>query len=62
MKVEKIVSIKRFSVRRLITVRDRLNVIYAYFGSLTVFTHKQNTYARVASALHMNPSTVAATV
>ena len=43
MTVGMVKPVKRFQVRRRLTVHDRLNVINAYFGSLTEFTRRQCT-------------------
>ena len=47
-----------FTVRRIIKMKERINLIHAYFGSLTSFDRKVSTFDAVSARHHVSRSTV----
>ena len=50
--------VKLLKARRMLTTKEKLNVLFCAFGSLTDFSVQQNGYAAVAKQLAIKPTTV----
>ena len=49
---------KLFNTYRMLTKKEKLNIIFESYGSLTDFTHKQCGYCVVAKKLGIKPTSV----
>ena len=50
--------VKLLKTRRMLTTKEKLNVLFCAFGSLTDFSVQQNGYVAVAKQLDIKPTTV----
>ena len=50
--------VKLLKARRLLTAKEKLNVLFSAYGSITDFSVQQNGYVAVAKQLDIKPTTV----
>ena len=50
--------VKLLKTRRMLTMKEKLNVLFCAYGSITDFSVQQNGYVKVARQLDIKPTTV----
>ena len=50
--------VKLLKTRRMLTMKEKLNVLFCAYGSITDFSVQQNSYTKVARQLDIKPTAV----